>query len=211
MRPNHLFHSLGALLLVLTFACSGKPKGAEAVDLGLPSGLKWASCNLGADSERDLGFYLAWGESEPKDHYFYDNYRFAALDGSQSTLDIGEIISGTQYDMARALWGEEWRLPTKEELEELIDECTWSREMLDSVAGYRVTGHSGKSIFLPAGGKNAEVDDTECCYWSGTLSQSLGRTAYSLYCFWDDDENDGGVKIWGEYKVFGLLVRPVKP
>ncbi len=201
---------LPIMLTVLTAAIlKGQPL---AVDLGLPSGTLWASCNLGADKEEEYGFYFAWGETAPKDHYFYDNYAYAAPDGSQSTVDIGESICGTQYDAAKALWGGSWRLPTEEEMTELIDLCEWKWDSVGDTYGVRVTGPSGKSIFLPAGGKNGKLEDGElqCAYWTGSVSRGgIGRTASSLDCTWDEENDETTLQVWGEYKVFGLLVRPV--
>lgn len=207
---------LSLILLVLASAttfCSPKGKRPQsAIDLGLPSGTCWASCNLGADREEEYGFYLAWGETEPKDHYFYDNYTYAAPDGSQSTVDIGECISGTQYDAAKTQLGGFWRLPTEEELKELIELCDWEWDHIGDIYGVRVTGPNGKSIFLPAGGKNGKREEGEyqCAYWTGNVSRGgIGRTASSLDCTWDEENEDTTLQIWGEYKVFGLLVRPV--
>lgn len=202
-----------ALLVTATTHCAPKKNRQPlAVDLGLPSGTLWASCNLGAEKEEACGFYLAWGETAPKDHYFYDNYAYAAPDGSQSTVDIGESICGTQYDAAKALWGGSWRLPTEEEMTELIDLCEWKWDSIGDTDGLRVTGPSGKSIFLPAGGRNGKKEEGEiqCAYWTGSISrQGFGRTASSLDCTWDEENEDTTLQIWGEYKVFGLLVRPV--
>lgn len=191
----------------LALACQN---GNQAVDLGLS--VLWADHNLGAGSETGFGWYLAWGEMQEKDHYFYDNYRYTESEADQSTADIGADICGTEYDMAAALWGEGWRLPSEAEMAELIEKCNWSWEIRDGVTGAKIVGPNGNAIFLPAGGTNKEIpdNDDECAYWTGTLSQGLGRTAVSLLCFHDSREDKTTLRTFGTYKVYGLLVRPVR-
>ena len=92
--------------------------GHEYVDLGLPSGLKWATCNVGASKPEDFGNYYAWGETSPKDEYTEDNC-------STYEKQINDISGNAQYDAARANWGGKWRLPTKSEMQELRYKCTW--------------------------------------------------------------------------------------
>lgn len=200
-----------ALLTALLFTACSQPH-PQAVDLGLPSGLKWASCNLGATQPHEAGLYLAWGESEAKDHYFYDNYRYAAEDSSQSTVDIGLEISGTEYDPACTLWSDGWRIPSRMELQELLLFCKLEWKTVKRILGVQVTGPNGNKIFLPAAGKNGAPDPAEpqCAYWTGSLSLGLGRTACSLNCSWDPETRESTLQIWGEYKVFGLTVRPVR-
>ena len=196
---------------ILVLACQGQdiPRG-EAVDLGLS--VLWSSQNLGAESETGYGWYLAWGETGEKDHYFYDNYQFTDSEESQTTLDSGADICGTDYDMAAALWGEGWRLPSEAEMKELIEACVWAWETRGGILGVKVVGLNGNSIFLPAGGTNKEIpeDDHECAYWTGTLSQGLGRTAISLLCIYDSEEKETTLRTFGTYKIYGLSVRPVK-
>lgn len=203
--------ALTALAVIITLlpSCRNSVQ-SKAVDLGLS--VLWARENLGADSETAFGSYLAWGETREKDHYFYDNYEFTEPGGGQSTVDIGERISGTHYDMAAALWGDGWRLPTEDEMKELIEECVWEWETRNDVIGVKITGPSGKSIFLPAGGENGQLPDdgAECSYWTGSLSRGIGRTAVSLMCHYDPETGETTLRTFGTYKVFGLLVRPVK-
>ena len=203
--------ALSAFVVIIALLPScGNSSQTKAVDLGLS--VLWANENVGANCESDFGSYLAWGETREKDHYFYDNYQFTEPGGGQSTVDIGECISGTQYDMAAALWGNGWRLPTEAEMKELIEECVWEWETRSDVLGVKVTGPSGKSIFLPAGGENGGVPDdgAECSYWTGTLSRGIGRTAVSLLCHYDAETEETTLRTFGTYKVYGLLVRPVK-
>ena len=117
----------------------------EYVDLGLPSGLKWATCNVGAEKPEDYGDYFAWGEIEPKGEYTDDN---SVTDG----VEMEDISGNPQYDAATANWGSTWRMPTEEECEELVDECTWQWTTQNGVYGRKVTGPNGNHIFLPAAG-----------------------------------------------------------
>ena len=125
----------------------------HAIDLGLPSGTKWACCNVGASSPEAYGNYYAWGETEEKDTYDWSSY--AHCDGSQITChDLGNDIRGTQYDMAQILWGDTWLLPTQEHIEELLNNCTHEWTMMNGVKGVKFTSKTnGSSIFLPAAGK----------------------------------------------------------
>lgn len=211
MRIQFIQHFLFlAISSILVLACQDGDK-EQAVDLGVS--VLWSSHNLGAESETGYGWYLAWGETEEKDHYFYDNYQYTDSEESQTTLDIGETICGTEYDMATTIWNEGWRLPSEVEIMELIESCDWSWEERDGIVGVKVLGPSGRSIFLPAGGTNKEIpdDDYECAYWTGTLSQEgFGRTAVSLLCIYDAVEEETTLRTFGTYKINGLLVRPVK-
>lgn len=122
-----------------------------AVDLGLPSGVKWANCNVGASSPEEFGGYYAWGETFEKEGYAITDYTYYKS-SKQEWVDIGTNISGTRYDVACQKWGGDWRMPTKEEIEELIDECSWQWTSINKVNGYRIIGPNGNSIFIPAAG-----------------------------------------------------------
>ena len=121
----------------------------EVVDLGLS--VYWASCNLGASKPEEYGDYYAWGETAPKASYTMDNYSYYNSSTTEY-IDIGNEISGTEYDAAHVNLGGDWRMPTKEEMQELINKCTWEWMQINGINGYKVIGPSGKSIFLPAAG-----------------------------------------------------------
>ena len=122
----------------------GTENGYAWVDLGLPSGLKWATCNVGAANPWDYGDYFAWGETNPKSSYEYSNY----LDGRcTGYYDLGTDIdllngltdiTGTQYDAARANMGGGWRMPTATEQMELVSNCYW--EWTENYNGRCVAG-----------------------------------------------------------------------
>lgn len=151
----------------------GSINGHDYVDLGLS--VKWATCNVGASSPFDFGDYFAWGEisTEPSENYKIDDIQ-------------GDIAGNLSYDAARANWGGSWRMPTKAELEELKDRCTWTWITINGHNGYWVEGPNGKSIFLPAaGGRNANIGN-HGYYWSSTppaADAGVGAddSAYFLY------------------------------
>ena len=166
-------------------------EGHEYVDLGLPSGLKWATCNIGANKPEDYGDYFAWGETKTKDEYIETNYEHIIIKrrifGStrKEYAYIGNDISGnSQYDAARFNWGGTWRLPTKAELQELKNKCTWEWTTQNGVKGYKVTGPNGNSIFLPAAGYRSG-SSLYCAgergyYWSSPPDESDSSNAYDL-------------------------------
>lgn len=136
----------------------------ECTDLGL--NVKWATCNVGAKSPEDYGGYYAWGETEEKSSYTWETYKYCA-GTSKTCQDIGNDISGTQYDVVQAVLGVPWTMPTKDQIDELLAKCEWIWAEEKGVNGYRVFGDNGNWIFLPASG-----------YMSGTLS---GSGTYGYY------------------------------
>ena len=188
---------------------SNMANGHEYVDLGLPSGLKWATCNVGANKPEDYGDYFAWGETMTKETYTEYNCPTYGLSKSelqsQGYVDSeGNITS--QYDTARAKWGGKWRMPTKAELQELLDKCTWTWMSQNGIDGCKVTGPNGNSIFLPAPGYRYRSSlyraGDEGYYWSSSPRvNSYG--AYSLYF-----GSDGRIMNY-YYRYYGRSVRPV--
>lgn len=132
------------------------------IDLGLPSGTKWACCNVGSSKPEDYGVYYAWGETNTKSTYDWRTYRWCK--GSSSTLtkyntksSYGTVDRKTQLDFAddaaSANWHGSWRMPTLAELEELKDNCTYTWTTINGIIGGKFTSRSnGRSIFLPAAG-----------------------------------------------------------
>ena len=196
----------------ITVPADNKINGHEYVDLGLPSGIKWATCNVGASRPEEYGDYFAWGEVEPKEEYTEENYRHFAVKrgflGIKRTEYefIGDDISGTEYDAARANWGGSWRLPTEEEIEELVENCTWNWTTQGGKKGYKVTGPKGNSIFLPAAGcrygTKLNYTGENGYYWSSTPYGSDAYGAYSLL-FSSSQSVDWNLRYYGQ------SVRPV--
>ncbi len=135
----------------------------EYVDLGLPSHTEWATHNVGATNPEDYGDYFAWGETEPKDNYDWDNYKW--VNASTGSLYFtkycmksteGDVDSKDQLDLeddaAYVNWGPEWRMPTRDQIYELMDNCTAEWTQMNGVNGELITGPNGKTIFFPAAG-----------------------------------------------------------
>lgn len=181
--------------------------GHEYVDLGLPSGIKWATMNVGATKPEEYGDYFAWGEIEPKEEYNWETYKWC--NGSQKTqtkyctsLTFGTVDGKTvldpEDDVAHVKWGGSWRMPTKEEQDELREKCTWTWTSLNGVYGRKVTGPNGNSIFLPAAGYRYNSIPSNAGpygnYWSSSLrSGDMSFGAYYFYFSsgvvdWNDDD-----------------------
>ena len=164
----------------ITVTGGGSSGGSEeVVDLGLPSGLKWRSMNVGASKPEEYGNYYAWAETSPKSNYASSNYKYPSTnygDGiivyaKYDTTPVqgdGKTVLEAEDDAATANLGNGWRMPTFKEFKELRENCTWTWKTQNGVNGMLVTGPNGKSIFLPAGG----------WYDKTTLS---GKTTYGSY------------------------------
>lgn len=166
---------------------TGSVNGHDWVDLGLPSGLKWATCNVGASLPEEFGDYYSWGEVEPKEEYTSINsmtYKVSFRKLKKSGIIDDNGILTKEHDVASVNWGEEWRMPTIEEIGELIDECKWNFASFNDVNGYLVTGPNNKNIFLPAAGfmqNSTEVNIGDFGdYWSSSVEEDLSGIAHSL-------------------------------
>ena len=180
--------------------------GHEYVDLGLPSGLKWATCNVGANKPEECGYYYAWGETKTKEVYDTET---SLTDGKK----LGDFSGVERYDAARANWGGSWRMPTKSEFEELVNNCTWTFISIGGNSGHIVEGPNGNSIFLPAAGylegqsKAKNHKGKEGHYWSSTPYDGYYGAvdgAYYLY-FLNGSESVN----WDYHRPNGLTVRPI--
>ena len=170
------------------------------IDLGLPSGTKWACCNVGATTPEDYGGYYSWGETEAKSDYMWTAY--SHCDGTYETChDLGSDIAGTQYDVAHVKWGGSWKMPTLDQINELNDNCTWLWTSKNNINGYKVTGTNGRTIFLPAAGYRYDSDlyahGTYGYYWSSSQYTDSYDSAYYLdlgsesHDYYDGSRNDG--------------------
>ena len=177
---------------------SGMINGYEWVDLGLASGTKWATRNVGAFTTEEYGDFYAWGETKTKTNYETEN---SVTHG----VSMGDISGDPVYDVARNKWGSTWRMPKRNEMEELYEECEWVKQG----QGYKVTGPNGNSIYLPAAGCHnwygIEGVGSDCYYWTSTpYNNELQNCAYELNCA-------GGFIGFGAsgMRCFGYSVRPV--
>lgn len=177
----------------------------EFIDLGLPSGTLWASYNIGATQPEEYGEYYAWGETEVKTKYFWSNY--IQCNGSKETCyDLGPEISGTSYDAARTKWKGGWQLPTFDQFNELIYNCSYTWTTVNDVTGKMFTGPNGKTIFFPAAGYKAnEVSNSGSYgyYWSGTQDPDNIIRAYNLSI------SEEKPRCLNNYRYAGFTIRPV--
>ena len=161
----------------------------HSVDLGLPSGTKWACCNVGAKSPPAAGRYYSWGQRYENNPYLYnwDMYPYGDYydDEDYSELDyLGSDIAATIYDAALYSWGAPWRMPSLEQCRELIEYTTSVWIEFDGVHGRLFTGRNGCTIFLPAVGDHwyykHMFNGTDGLYWSSTLVDEYPCAAYFL-------------------------------
>lgn len=189
------------------------------VDLGLPSGTCWATCNVGANNPEEFGDFFAWGETTVKDAYNWSNYGWC--NGTYNTLTKYNNNSSFGYngftdglttleisdDVATSNCGDEWRMPTSEEMNELLNNCTHEWTTLNGVNGRLFTGPNGNSIFLPAAGYRIGDDPgitSSGYYWTSSLDTEYPYGALIL-CI---DSDDFGVVFNARYN--GMSVRPVR-
>ena len=214
---------------------SGTIQNHDYVDLGLS--VKWATCNVGASRPEASGSKFAWGEVATKEGYYWYNYKWNK-EGSGSygdaltkycpNPDYGYCIYESEYswlddvyfsddlttlttadDVAYQTWGSQWRMPSKKQLEELANRCSWKWTCQNGYVGFNVTGPNGKSIFMPTehvfetngdGGFYEEVR-----YWSLSLHEEYCKNAYVLKMGknWDEPY------VTEDWRSNGFFVRPV--
>ena len=196
----------------------------EYVDLGLPSGTLWATCNLGAISPEGYGDYFSWGDSIPKAIYDWSTYKYCMGDYDKLTKYCCDSVYGYEYftdsltileavdDAATVNLGEGWRMPTSNEWEELFQYTRISsvRDSVYNMYGILCTSliDTTLSIFLPAAGDRYNAghygENRYGSYWSSTLDTVLpGRSNY-FYFDWDE------IGVTHYYRYYGRTVRPVR-
>ena len=189
------------LLLLFSFLFSlGISADDSFVDLGLPSGLLWATCNLGASEPEDAGHYYAWGEISPKTFFSKSDYKYKDY---PIGLSIGQTnISGTEYDAATVALGGTWRMPTKEELKELAEKCSRTQTTRNGKVCMELTGPNGNKLIIARGGFGEQGTTHEDGYglWASTQNKNNYATAYRAWEW---------TKISVSYTWQGLPIRPV--
>ena len=220
---KHLLTMFSALV-PMTLAIAQAPADVQAVDLGLPSGIRWASCNVGATTPEGYGDYYAWGETESKKDYSWTTYKYAnvgeryhykftkyctdASSGDNGFIDNKTVLE-PEDDAATANWGDVWRMPTDAEWTELREQCTWTWTTQNGVNGYQVTSTTnGNSIFLPVAG-----------FRNGTSLYLQGRRGYySSSSLLENYSDNVWIVTFNHEEVYrhsnnrnnGLSVRPVQ-
>lgn len=166
----------------------------EPVDLGLS--VLWSSRNVGAPSGDQPGYYVGWGDNSGRQ-----------LSTAYNDYPCVKNISGTQYDFARQMWKETWRIPTLKEMSELMQQCQWMWTVINGVPGYQVIGQNMKSIFLPAGGDRYGMQYEDAYYygryWTADLYAEEKARAYFL------EFSQQGAQISTLARYMGMLIRPV--
>ena len=184
----------------------GQSNGHDWVDLGLPSGTKWATCNVGAETPEGYGDYFAWGETTTKESYVRGTYTYYDEAGLHLNKYNGQdsitILEPTD-DAATANWGASWRMPTAEEFDELQNNCTviWTNQ--NGINGNLFVGSNGNSIFMPSADCSYAGISGYGYYWSSSLythiiSEAICLRFNSEYCY-----------LYNIYRSYGLSVRPV--
>lgn len=201
---------------------TGTLNGHEWVDLGLPSGLLWATTNVGAENPEDYGNYYAWGETFPKATYNWNTYRYCMYNGYLNNILTKYCrSSGWGYngftdalttlevtdDAATVNWGTGWKMPTKEDMNELYNSCTNEWTTQNGVNGRKFTGPNGNSIFLPAAGYLID-DELHSAgsigdYWLSSLYSGYSYDAWILYL------DSGNCRMGNGIRCDGHSVRPV--
>ena len=186
------------------------------IDLGLPSGTKWACCNVGASMPEDYGNYYAWGETSGKNYYGVSNYQYAYQNDNgllydEKTgrnyliTDIGSDIAGTKYDTATANWGPFWKMPSSEQCNELLHNTTTIWTTQNGINGLKLTGTNGGTIFLPAAGMTSDGEfyyvGSGGQFWSSTKDSDI--TVMELYFLGEDRV------VLSNNRYRGLSIRPV--
>ena len=194
--------------------------GDEYVDLGLPSHLKWAKCNVGAENETDYGNYFMWGSTKANtpDECTWAKAPFNGGNTSYNADAFNQVkdtvcpngILAKKYDAAAQIMGGDWRMPTQSEFQELLDNTTneWVDNFNNSgVSGMKFTGSNGNSIFIPAAGScsDGSVEDVGGSVWSSSLYASYPYNAwtldfYSSDCFMDYYSRSYGRSVRGVRK-----------
>lgn len=203
---------------------SGSVNSHDYVDLGLPSGNLWATCNIGASKPSDYGDYFAWAEISPKEEYSIftcqsENWRFRDLinDFEKKTCikaPVDQIIGNTLYDAAKAQWGNDWILPSKKDYEELISKCKWKKTTLNGAKGFIVTGSNGNRLFLPlagymhkAGPSQLKCEGEHGFYWTGDYNDSESNEHLSYaFCLSSPQYNKA---VCPQIRYMGHSIRPI--
>ena len=158
------------------YVTSGKADGYYYVDLDLPSGTKWATCNVGSNHPEGSGYFFAWGETIRKESYQESTYAL-------TISSLPDTIYHTEYDAARVNQGNKWATPTKEQWEELKSWASWTYTTYNDVNGWKVCGPNGNAIFIPAVGfrSGSSASNVGCL----SYSSSVRTKSYSIYCLYN--------------------------
>lgn len=220
-------------LEALIYTYHGSNKDHEYVDLGLS--VKWATCNVGATKPYEYGDYYAWGETEEKTSYTWENYKYCRITREGGDYDFqltkyntssmyeavdNKIVLDASDDVAHVKWGGNWRMPTRAEQEELRENCTWTWYGFDNLEfngtpGYKVTsnidGYTDRFIFLPVAGRCDGMyygnGGEQGYYWSSSVNPDEEDVMDAYYLGLRSDR----VGLYHTVRCYGFSVRPVCP
>ena len=198
----------------------------EYVDLGLPSGTLWATCNVGASSPEECGDYFCWGETEPKSEYGFKNYKFSqnskltkycteSIYGEQGNVD-GKLFLDPEDDAATVNWGSEWQIPTYEQQVELRTYTTITWTTLNDVKGMLLTSkRNGNTLFLPAAGgmydTTLRYEGSKGYYWTNRVAINMSGNSFYLSFNTSTTQDEWETSEWdGGGRNYGYSVRPVR-
>jgi hypothetical protein len=223
MKTKSLFSFILLLATCLVGSgvfCSCSKEDHDYVDLGLPSGTLWATCNVGASSPAEYGDHFAWGETAPKSDYSWSTYKYfkspeEIITKYCTSNDEGIVDNKTELepsdDAAAVNWGSNWQIPSLEQLKELYNSSytttTWTT--MNGVYGRKITSKSnGNSIFLPAAGyrngTSLNYAGSAGLYWSPSLNAGDSNDAYVLFF------NSRNIFMGNDSRCYGRSVRPVR-
>ncbi len=196
-------------------ATSNMHNGYQYIDLGLPSGVMWAACNIGATNPEDNGSYFAWGETSAKTSYNWNTYKYGSAETELAKYNTkkksGRVdkitVLESDDDVAASVCGGNWRLPTLDEFRELLSKCTSEWITVNGVYGRKIIGSNGNSIFLPASGykypSSFNFLSFDGYYWTSTLDDSYPSHAWFLHFSSSIFDVEGG------FRSFGRSIRAV--
>lgn len=210
----------------------GTYNGYEFVDLGLPSGTLWATCNVGATTPEGYGDYFAWGETESKSIYDYSTYKYCVSDNIPWSLPLTKYCNDSEWgyngyiddliilqasdDAATAKWGNGWCVPTADQWSELKDNTGFQWMTQNGVEGMLLTAPNGNSLFLPAAGVCSDDDLSlvgfNGSYWSCSLD--TGNPYYAWEIYFNPESFDDTSNIYydldNQSRCYGQSVRAVR-
>lgn len=228
MKATRIFTIL-ALLMVFAVSCNKQDESCnhEYVDLDLPSGTLWATCNVGADTPEDYGDYFSWGETQTKDYYDWSTYQYCNGNFDQLTKYCDNSTYGyndytdnlimllPEDDAATANWGSGWHTPSKEEWEELFHYTTRGWTTQNGVVGMLFSSSNGSSLFLPAAGCRSDWSTFSVgisgLYWSCSLRTSTNqRDPYFAWYFNLNYDSGCYFSNYRYHRCYGISIRPVR-
>ena len=186
--------------IIVSFNLWAYMGGHLYVDLGLPSGTLWSVCNMGADKPEEFGAYYAWGETTTKSSYNWNTYSIGAELDSLPALDEA-------HDAAATNWGYGWRMPSREDFDEIVTYCTKTWTTRNNVNGYLIKGPNGNTMFLPASGGRGDgnIYESGSCgfYWLNSVYTNDTQFAWGFIL--DSDS----IYETSYYRMYGQTIRPV--